>query len=145
MHARRRHVGETLAVESVQHALVLCVVQRQGWARTWRARALRPGERAMASVGAGLGTLARGSATPKAHGGAGSRVAQDWGRVRVPQPSWLVVVQSVQQHGKFFLDPDHQHRLVELALKAIALTRELGDLQRLGAVGCDLGATLLWC
>jgi hypothetical protein len=78
MHARRRHVGETLAVESVQHELVLCVVQRQGWARTQRARTLRPDECAMASVGASARPLARGCAAPQAHGGAGSRVAQDW-------------------------------------------------------------------
>jgi hypothetical protein len=44
-----------------------------------------------------------------------------------------------------FFDSDHQHGLVELALQAIAFTVELGDEQGLGAVGQDLGATLLRC
>jgi len=44
-----------------------------------------------------------------------------------------------------FLDPDRQHGPVELAPQPIAFMRELGDLQRFGAVGWDLGVAILWC
>ena len=41
-----------------------------------------------------------------------------------------------------FLEVDHQQRLVQAQLEVVAFSGELGDVQRLGAVGIGLGATL---
>ncbi|WP_159918386.1 hypothetical protein, partial [Pantoea sp. 18069] len=40
------------------------------------------------------------------------------------------------------MDVDHQQRLVQALLEVVALAGELGDVQRFGAVGISLGATL---
>jgi hypothetical protein len=42
-----------------------------------------------------------------------------------------------------FLNFDHQHRLVESALQALVVARELCDMQRIGAIGIGLGSALL--
>jgi len=59
---------------------------------------------------------------------------------RNPQPHSVP-----QQRTNFFLDLDHEMRLVQLAPELVVVARELGDMQGVGAAGIDLGAALLRC
>ena len=64
-------------------------------------------------------------------------------RRQPPHPLAVVVERVAPQGCQFFLDLDHQHRLVKAALQALVFARELRDVQRLGSAQVRFGAALL--